>query len=155
MREEYERTQEYLFYFFNKDFDSILKRLELKKNKKFTDDEYSTLNAYVILPGRSGNKSGYSDPTGNKAAAIADINISRENIYNNHLKLYNTIKKVLNNYDQEIINILKAHLGVGQSKTSAIQAASFGKTAARKNVGKLLGELKKEMWPVFVELDKC
>lgn len=154
MQGEYDRTQEYLINYFTGELNLILKRLKIRKNQKFTDDQYCTLNAYMLSPCKSRNKTGHADPTAARAVMIADINSTKENLYNNHLQLYNTIKKVLNNYDQEVINLLKANLGVGQSKTAAIKAASFGRAAGRKKTNQLYSELKKEMWPVFVKINR-
>jgi hypothetical protein len=144
-------TKTYLIYYFNGELDSIIERLRKRKNQKFTDDYYCTLNSIQMRPAMSTNRTGTADLTALRAVTLADMSLTSKRYYNRYSGLKKDIKKQLKKYNQEELTLLKSALGIGCTQTEAIQAASFSTYKAKQKINKILNEFDDIIRGVFYE----
>lgn len=144
---------DHLECYFNGDLERSIERLKRLVEMEFPEDYYCTVNAVNLTPGRSSNKSGHADYTASRAIHLADIRLTRKRIYRKHVELKEGIENQLEKYDQEVIELLKADLGLTKAtKTEIVNAASFGYSKARRILDRVLNELSTVIRRTF---DEC
>ncbi|OEG61873.1 MAG: hypothetical protein BHK79_07870 [Halanaerobium sp. MDAL1] len=145
---------DHLKCYFSGELEKSIRRLKRLVEREFPEDYYCTVNAVNLTPGRSSNSTGHADFTASRAIHLADIRLTRKRIYKKHVELREGIKKQLEKYDQEVIDLLKADLGLIQAtKTEIVSAASFGYSKSRVILSQVLKELSTVIRRIFDECD--
>ncbi|MCF8002015.1 MAG: hypothetical protein K9K76_09185 [Halanaerobiales bacterium] len=115
------RTEEYLVSFFTGELERKIKRYNKKKNQKWPDSYYCTLNSVSYASARS-DTNNISDSTGYRATKLADLRLERERGYNTYLKVKKAIEKRLSSLKSVEVEYLKGYLGIrGQTITQTAE----------------------------------
>ena len=79
----------------------------------------------------AGNSSYYSDPTGERAAKLADLYLDRVKEYKRHEAIKSTLETVISGFNQEEILIIKAEIQQISFKYTGIEYKEAKKRAGR------------------------
>jgi len=131
--------------YFTGELDKKIKRFEKKKDKKWPDEYYDTLHStgYVIV---TKNSNGISDPTGSRAAKLADLSRCRSDGYLYYKQLKQTITDVLQQFNGKDLFLLKVDMGIkGHDLMAAAEEIGCSYEKAKKKVSDMIRILNRKI----------
>ncbi|ACL69118.1 hypothetical protein [Halothermothrix orenii] len=139
-------TTELLKLYFTGELSNIIKRLKAKNKRQLSDDIYCTLYGIdysIIKPGKVNT---HSDPTGNRAAKIADLYYERLveiERYQEIMKEVEDFLKELNRSDRIIIQSLV----LDQPLTNVAKETGIYYEKARRRAHQLINIARNKLTP--------
>jgi hypothetical protein len=100
-----EQINEYIIFYFTGRYDHIIKTFKRKLKEKIPDDLYCSIGSIDYTRIRIENNNGYSDPTGNIATKIADLQLNRIREYNHYLLLRQLIEDIIKELNHNDIKL--------------------------------------------------
>ena len=103
------KTKELLIFYFTGELDKKIQRYEKKSFKKWPESYYCTLDSVKYHYMKS-NTNNIGDPTGHRAAELADLSLNNIDLYYTYLVARKVFKAIMRSLTVKEINQLKKHL---------------------------------------------
>jgi hypothetical protein len=140
-----EQIKEYLIYYFTGEYDRIIKAFKRKLKEKIPDDLYCSIGCIDYARIRIENVNDHSDPTGNTATKIADLQLDRVREYNYHLLLRQLVAGIIEGLNDDDIKLIKTYLGISSSLTVIARRLDISYEKAQKRTLVLMDMLDKKI----------
>jgi hypothetical protein len=140
-----EQMKEYLIYYFTGRYDHIIKTFKRKLKEKMPNDLYCSIGCIDYARIRIENVNDHSDPTGNTATKIADLQLDRVREYNYHLLLRQLVAGIIEGLNDDDIKLIKAYLNIGSSLAVIARKLNISYEKAQKRTLVLMDMLDKKI----------
>jgi hypothetical protein len=140
-----EQMKEYLIYYFTGRYDHIIKVFKGKLKEKIPDDLYCSIVSIDYTRIRIENVNDHSDPTGELATKIADLQLDRVREYNHYLLLRQLIEDIIKELNHNDIKLIKTYLGISSSLAVTARKLNISYEKAQKQTLVLMDMLDKKI----------
>jgi molybdenum-dependent DNA-binding transcriptional regulator ModE len=138
-------TEDKLLMYFSGELDRKIELFEYKKNSKWPDEYYSTLNSVSYVNTRS-DSNYIADSTGARATKLAFLSNCKDKYYSYYKQLKETITDIIQGLNEGDIHLIKAKLNIVEGGiTEASKKTNYSYNKACKKSKELIKMLDRKI----------